>query len=74
MAKVPERLRVPFKAQLDKIMYAPNEDAARQEFVTLKAIMAKDASRAVSCIGKDLESLLSYYKFDHRCCVTAQLK
>jgi putative transposase len=44
-AKVPERLREPFKAQTDKIMYAPNEDAARREFVTLKAIMAKDASR-----------------------------
>ena len=67
MAKVPERLREPFKAQTDKIMYAPNEDAARREFVTLKAIMAKDASRAVSCLGKDLESLLAYYKFDHRC-------
>ena len=67
LAKAPERLREPFKIQADKIMYAPNEDAARKEFGTLKAIMNKDANRAVNCIGKDLESLLSYYKFDHRC-------
>jgi putative transposase len=64
IAKSPARLRDAFKIQAHKIMYAPNENQARLEFQALQALMDNDASRAVKCIQKDLDSLLSFFKFD----------
>ncbi len=66
LAKTPERLRDPFKEICDKIMYASSEDAARRLFLELKTVMGKDAERAVHCLEKDLESLLTHYRFDKK--------
>lgn len=66
MAKTPERLREPFKEMSDRIMYAGSEDAARRAFLELKTAMGTDAERAVHCLEKDLDSLLTHYRFDKK--------
>lgn len=62
--KCPARLRTAFKALLSKVMYADSMQEAREYFSTLKTDMGSDGQRAVSCIQKDLESLLIHYTFD----------
>jgi putative transposase len=47
-------------------MYAPSENKAREAFTELKSTMGKDAERAVHCLEKDLESLLTHYRFEER--------
>lgn len=64
IAKSPARLREAFKMQAHKIMYAQSENDARIAFQTLRELMADDAQRAVSCLEKDLDSLLTFFKFD----------
>jgi len=64
MAKTPERLREPFKQLAHRVMYASSENAAREAFRALKVQMNNDASRAVHCLEKDLDSLLVHYRFD----------
>jgi putative transposase len=64
--KCPKRLEDPFKAALDKVMYAESYQDAKSKFEELKTIMGSDAGRSIDCIGKDLESLLAHYKFDKR--------
>jgi putative transposase len=66
IAKSPARLRDAFKLLLDKVMYAPSENAAREAFTDLEQAMNKDARRAVACIEKDLDSLLAHYSFEQR--------
>jgi putative transposase len=66
LAKTPARLREPFKALSQKVMYAASEDAARIAFQLLKSAMGNDAERAVRCLEKDLESLLAHYRFEKR--------
>ena len=62
--KCPKRLREAFKTLADKIMYASSQDTARVAFADLKMAMKTDASRAINCLEKDLESLLTFYTFD----------
>lgn len=64
MAKSPARLRDAFKLYAHKIMYAQTENEARVAFQTLNEVMAADAQRAVRCLEKDLDSLLTFFKFD----------
>lgn len=64
IAKSPARLREAFKLQAHKIMYAQTENDARIAFQTLRELMVDDADRAVRCIEKDLDSLLTFFKFD----------
>ena len=66
MAKTPARLRDAFKLLVQKVMYAKSEEDARQAFVALKTAMQTDATRAVNCIEKDLDSLLVHYRFEQR--------
>ena len=47
-------------------MYASSEDAAREAFDALKVAMGDDGERAINCLSKDLNSLLTHYKFDSR--------
>lgn len=63
-AKTPERFREAFKKLAHAVMYATSEDAARVSFQALKAIMGRDAERAVHCLEKDLDSLLVHYRFE----------
>jgi putative transposase len=62
--KTPKRLRELFEKLAHRVMYATSEEAARQAFTALKAAMGRDAERAVSCLAKDLNSLLTHYRFD----------
>ena len=64
LRKSPARLRAAYSMLLDKVMYAKSEDDARRAFDRVKELMGKDAVRAVHCIEKDLDSLLSFYSFD----------
>lgn len=64
LAKTPARLRDVFKKLAHAVMYAPSENAARLAFQELKAAMGADAQRAVHCLEKDLDSLLTHYKFE----------
>lgn len=64
IAKSPARLRDAFKIQAHKIMYAQSENDARIAFQTLREVMLDDAERAVRCLEKDLDSLLTFFKFD----------
>jgi putative transposase len=64
IAKSPARLRDAFKIQAHKIMYAQSENDARIAFQTLREVMVDDAERAVRCLEKDLDSLLTFFKFD----------
>lgn len=64
MAKTPKRLFEAFKTLVHQVMYAGNENAARIAFDNLKATMGSDATRAVECLEKDLESLLIHYRFE----------
>lgn len=66
LAKAPERLRVPFKALVHKVMYANGESDARAAFSELKTSMGGDAERAVRVIEKDLNSLVAHYSFEKR--------
>ena len=66
MAKAPKRLLESLKMLARKVMYASSENAARIEFQNLKTVMGEDGQRAVSCMAKDLESLLTHYSFDKR--------
>jgi putative transposase len=66
MAKVPERLREPFKKLAHQIMYASSEASARAAFSALKTEMKTDAERSVRVIEKDLDSLLAHYKFEKK--------
>ena len=64
VAKSPARLREGFKLQAHKIMYAQSENEARVAFETLRDVMGNDATRAVKCLEKDLDSLLTFFKFN----------
>lgn len=66
MAKVPERLREPFKKLAHQVMYANSEASARAAFNALKTEMKNDAERSVRVIEKDLDSLLAHYKFEKK--------
>lgn len=65
LAKTPKRLSDAFHALAKKIMYASGEDEAREAFVALKEAMGDDCGRAVECLEKDLDSLVSHYSFPH---------
>ena len=64
LAKSPKRLADAFKVLAHKVMYASSEDTARTAFAALKEQFDSDAQRAVSCLEKDLDSLLIHYRFE----------
>ena len=63
IAKCPARLREPFSRLIDSVMYAKSEKEARKAFLGLKKVMGSDASRAIKCLEKNLESLLTFFSF-----------
>lgn len=66
VAKAPARLRQGYSHLVNTVMYAESEDAARQAFSQLQETMGSDGVRAVSCLEKDLESLLTFFSFDKK--------
>lgn len=64
IAKTPKRLQEAFKTMVKKVMYAEHLDGAKSAFLVLKEAMGDDCSRAIQCLEKDLESLISHYQFD----------
>lgn len=67
VSKCPARIRDTFSDLVSKVMYSESEKGARASFSRLKDIMQSDAGRAVRCLEKDLDSLVTYYGFDKRC-------
>jgi putative transposase len=63
LAKTPKRLTDAFHTLAKRVMYASGEDAAREAFAALKEAMGDDAARAIACLEKDLDSLVSHYNF-----------
>lgn len=63
LAKTPKRLSEAFHVLAKRVMYATGEQAAREAFTALKDAMGDDAGRAVACLEKDLDSLVSHYAF-----------
>ncbi len=66
MAKCSKRLVDSFEKLLNEVMYASSESQARFKFNNLKMQMGSDCERAVQCIEKDFESLLTHYKFEKK--------
>jgi putative transposase len=63
MNKCPARLSDAFEGLLAQVMYADSESEARKAFYSLKTQMGPDAESSIRCLEKDIESLLSHYKF-----------
>ena len=66
LAKTPKRLLSPMHALCLKIMYAPNRSAADEVLKDLKRTMGTDCGRAISCLEKDINSLLCFFDFDKK--------
>jgi putative transposase len=64
LAKAPHRHREVFKKLSQRVMYASSANAARIAFQELKATMGNEAERAISCLEKDLDSLIVHYQFE----------
>lgn len=62
----PWSLRSLVPAEAKQIFYAPNEQQARSLFQAFKNRWAKEAPKAVECIEKDIDALLSFYKLPFR--------
>lgn len=63
LKKTPKRLHDAFHVLAKRIMYAESQDAAREAFAALEQSMGGDCARAVQCLRKDLDSLVSHYQF-----------
>ena len=66
LAKTPKRLLSPMHALCLKVMYAPSRADSMAAFEAMKLAMGADATRAVSCLEKDLDSLLRFFDFDKK--------
>lgn len=64
LAKTPERLQTATMTLAKRVMYADGEIAAREAFQALKASLGNDASRAVACLERDLDSLVTHFRFE----------
>lgn len=66
LAKTPKRLLTPMHSLCIKIMYAKDRATAEEAFKALKEAMGADSGRAISCLEKDLQSLLRFFDFDKK--------
>ena len=66
LSKAPKRLRDAMHLKLKEVMYADSEASAREAFFELEQQMGEDCQRSLACIRKDLDSLLSHYKFPEK--------
>ena len=66
LAKTPKRLKDPFHKFAKEVMYSDGESGAREAFARLREAMGNDCQRAVACLGKDLDSLVSHYRFPQK--------
>jgi putative transposase len=62
----PWSLRAVVPAEVKRIFYAPNEQEARTLFQAFKERWSKEAPKAVECIERDIEELLSFYRLPFR--------
>ena len=63
LPRVPRRYQAAFLASWNKVQYADDLAAARAAFDELQRTWRKEASDAVECMERDLESLLAHYEF-----------
>lgn len=64
LSKTPERVREAFKLHAHRIMYAESENQSRIAFNKLQEVLGGEADRALRCLEKDLDSLITFFKFD----------
>jgi transposase-like protein len=65
LTRVPRRYQAAFQADWDKVQYADGRATAQTAFNALKARWSKDASDAIVCMERDIDSLLIHYDFPH---------
>lgn len=66
LAKAPKRLKDTVHHFAKQVMYANSESSARAAFAEFERAMGSDCERAVSCLRKDLDSLVSHYRFPEK--------
>jgi putative transposase len=66
LAKAPKRLHNAFHTLAKGVMYAESEEHARSAFKSLKASMQHDCQRSIACLEKDLDALVSHYRFPQK--------
>lgn len=64
LKRVSKKDRPAFKADLDKVLYAPNESKARQAYHRFVSAWEKHFPSAVKIITRDLDSLIRFYQWD----------
>lgn len=62
----PYSLRGVVPQECKRIFYAPNEQEARTLFEAFKERWKKEAVKAVECVEKDIDELLSFYRLPFR--------
>jgi putative transposase len=66
LAKTPKRLSEAFHQLTKRVMYANCESSAREAFLALEETFGGECERAISCLRKDLDSLVSHYRFPQK--------
>jgi putative transposase len=63
LAKLPQRLQHKAKEQLHQIMYAPDQESAREEIDRFREEFGEKYAKAVACLEEDQEELLTFMQF-----------
>ena len=63
LAKLPQRLQGKAKEQLHQIMYAPDQESAKEEILLFREEFGEKYAKAVACLEEDQEELLTYMQF-----------
>jgi putative transposase len=63
LAKLPQRLQGKAKEQLHQIMYAPDQESAKEEIILFREEFGEKYAKAVDCLEEDQEELLTYMQF-----------
>jgi putative transposase len=63
LAKLPQRLQGKAKEQLHQIMYAPDQESAKEETVLFREEFGEKYAKAVACLEEDQEELLTFMQF-----------
>jgi putative transposase len=63
LSKLPLRLQGKAKQHLHQIMYAPDQESAREEIALFREEFAEKYAKAVACLEEDQEELLTFMQF-----------
>ncbi len=63
LSKLPQRLQGKAKEHLHQIMYAPDQESAREEIALFQEEFGDKYAKAVACLEEDREELLTFMQF-----------